>query len=187
MKRFYRRRTMLWPILLGIGVNPAIAQAVPDSPCFLVQPGGKIQDLSALCGAKATPPAPVTTAGFTVPILRRQGRIPIVALTVAGPQGERTVEAILDTGAGITVLTTGLASTLGIVPVGTGRIRTASDRQVRMPIGYAQSLRVGPRTTRNVPVVLNESIDIALLGQDFLANLEVTIRRDTVEFRPLAP
>ncbi|MGQ9866688.1 MAG: retropepsin-like aspartic protease family protein [Pseudanabaenaceae cyanobacterium] len=174
-------------LVLGMGVAPAIAQAAPDSPCFLVRPGGKIQDLSALCG-KATPQPPATTAGrFTVPIVRRQGRIPIVALTVAGPQGEKTVEAILDTGAGMTVLTAGLANTLGIVPVGTGRIRTASDRQVRMPIGYAQSLRVGPHTARNVPVVLNQSIDVALLGQDFLDNLEVTIRRDTVEFRPIAP
>ncbi len=187
MAKIYRRTLQyLWPLWLGIPVPPAIAQI--DSPCFLVRPGGQIQDLSALCG-KATPrPAvPVGANGFTVPILRRQGRIPIVALTVAGPQGERTVEAILDTGAGVTVLTADLASTLGIVPVGTGRIRTASDRQVRMPIGYAQSLRVGPRTAHNVPVVLNEAMDIVLLGQDFLANLEVTIRRDTVEFRPLAP
>ncbi|MFQ3680574.1 MAG: retropepsin-like aspartic protease [Pseudanabaenaceae cyanobacterium] len=177
----------LWPLLLGMVVPPAIAQPLPDSPCFLVRPGGQIQDLAALCSQKAPPSVAVPTPGFTVPILRRQGQIPIVALTVAGPQGEQTVEAILDTGAGITVLTASLANTLGIVPVGTGRIRTASDRQVRMPIGYAQSLRVGSRTARNVPVVLNEAIDIALLGQDFLANLEMTIRRDTVEFRPLTP
>ncbi|NJK60162.1 MAG: hypothetical protein HC918_07895 [Oscillatoriales cyanobacterium SM2_1_8] len=93
----------------------------------------------------------------------------------------------MDTGAGITVLTAPTANALGIVPVGTSRLRTASDRQVRMPVGVARTLTLGQRTARNVPVILNDAIDIALLGQDVLANLEMTIRRDTVEFRPLAP
>ncbi|TVP65509.1 MAG: hypothetical protein EA343_03475 [Nodularia sp. (in: Bacteria)] len=138
------------------------------------------------------PPIPTTSpisalrapekAVFTAPIKRRMGGTPIVEVTF---NNQQKFDMIVDTGASGTVITQEMANALGVVPVGTAKASTASERTVEFPIGYVDSMAVaGVKVNRVAVAIAGEQLDTGLLGHDFFGNYDVTIRRDVVEFSP---
>lgn len=131
-------------------------------------------------GAAAAPAASGPTV-VQVPIVRRSGGTPIIAVTFNGNQ---VYEMIVDTGASGTLITPAMARALGVVPVGQARVSTASADNVVFPLGYVRSIAVGELSARNVLVaVAGPELDVGLLGHDFFGDYDLTIRQNVVEFR----
>jgi predicted aspartyl protease len=152
-----------------------------NSGCFFRGANGRTTDLTALCGvAKPSSSSPDV---FLSPIKRRKGRTPVIDVTFESANGRQTFEMILDTGASGTVITLPMAQALGIYQVGETRVNTASERGVKIPVGYAPSIEVANITAKNVLVAIQPALDIGLLGHDFFGELEITVKRDVVEFR----
>lgn len=171
------------------------AMAGPGNLCYMVGPSGQVINLNGLCGVKpqtAVPPtvAPPTSSAANgtkpgvhrVKIKRREGGTPVIDVRFNGTQ---TFEMIVDTGASSTVLTQRMADLLKIVPVGTAKVDTASEKGVKVPLGYLKSVEVaGARTQNMLVAVAGPQLDIGLLGQDFFREFDVLIRSDSIEFHP---
>ncbi len=113
-----------------------------------------------------------------VPITRRLHGTPVISVTF---NGEKSYEMILDTGASRTLITRQMASELRVVTTDRMVAATASHAEVSFDIGQMQSISVGSITLPNVSVSIGESIEVGLLGNDFLRGYDVTIRdRDNV-------
>lgn len=133
---------------------------------------------------------PVTGSSSTAPssgrvyvarIKRRAGGTPVIDVTF---NGNRTFEMIVDTGASGTVITSAMASTLGVKVIGKARVDTASDKSVEVPLAYVNSIAVGGAAIQGVVVAIgNSALDTGLLGHDFFDDYDVTIKRDVVEFK----
>ena len=92
---------------------------------------------------------------------------------------------IVDTGASGTVITQQVANALGVVPVGKAKANTVNSKSVEFPIGYLDSIEVGGVIVNQIPVVIaGKELETGLLGHDFFGNYDVTIKRNTIEFRP---
>jgi predicted aspartyl protease len=119
---------------------------------------------------------------FIAPIKRRIGGTPIIEVTFNGKQ---RFEMIVDTGASGTVITQQVANALGVVPVGRAKANTVSSKSVEFPVGYLDSIEVGGVIVNQIPVVIaGKDLETGLLGHDFFGNYDVTIKRNTIEFRP---
>jgi predicted aspartyl protease len=119
---------------------------------------------------------------FITPIKRRIGGTPIIEVTFNGKQ---RFEMIVDTGASGTVITQQIATALGVVTVGKAKANTVNSRSVEFPVGYLDSMEVGGVTMNKIPVAIaGKELEIGLLGHDFFGNYDVTIKRNTIEFRP---
>ncbi|KAF3884955.1 MULTISPECIES: retropepsin-like aspartic protease family protein [Nostocales] len=127
-------------------------------------------------------PKPNEPPVYSAPIKRRLGGTPIIEVTFNGLQ---SFEMILDTGASGTVITQKMALALGVVPVTKAKANTASSKAVEFPVGYVDSMEVGGVKTRQLPVAIaGAELETGLLGHDFFGNYDITIKRNTVEFRP---
>ncbi|MBW4681169.1 MAG: retroviral-like aspartic protease family protein [Microcoleus vaginatus WJT46-NPBG5] len=113
------------------------------------------------------------------PIKRRAGGTAVIEVTFNGRQ---TFDMIVDTGASGTVITSKMASVLGVRPEGSMTADTPSAKAVTFPIGRVDSMEVGGAVVNNVPVAIASQLDIGLLGQDFFGGYDVTFREDVVEF-----
>jgi gag-polyprotein putative aspartyl protease len=114
-------------------------------------------------------------------IKRRAGGTPIIDVTF---NGRRSFEMIVDTGASGTVITSAMASTLGVSVIGKAKVDTASDKGVEVPLAYVNSIAVGGAVVKGVVVAIgNSALDTGLLGHDFFDDYDVTIKRDVVEFK----
>ncbi len=130
--------------------------------------------------AQPTQPS-VSRQRFSAPIVRRAGNTPVINVTFNGSQ---TFEMIVDTGASGTLITRSMAATLGVVPVGQASVDTASARDVRVPLGYVNSISVSGVVSQNVLVAIaGPELSLGLLGHDFFGNYDVTIREREVEFQ----
>ncbi len=131
--------------------------------------------------AVITTPPPSAGGVYVARIKRRAGGTPIIDVTF---NGNRTFEMIVDTGASGTVITREMASALGLGIVGKAKVNTASEKGVEVPLAYLDSLAVGRAVVKGVVVAIgNSALDIGLLGHDFFADYDVTVKRDVVEFR----
>lgn len=177
MKRFI---TVLGSItglffLAGVVYVPSSAQAT-DETCFMVNPNGTTINLGRLCGNTQSP-----KGVFIAPIKRRRGGTPVIDVTF---NGTKTFEMIVDTGASATLITRSMATALGVVPVNTIKVDTASSAGVKFPVGYVQSIAVDGAVANKVLVAIALSDgDIGLLGHDFFGNYDVTLKQNVVEFR----
>lgn len=118
---------------------------------------------------------------YVARIKRRAGGTPVIDVTF---NGSRTFEMIVDTGASGTVITSAMASNLGVKVVGKAKVDTASAKNVEVPLAYLNSIAVGGAVIQGVVVAIgNSALDIGLLGHDFFSDYDVTIKRDVVEFR----
>lgn len=117
---------------------------------------------------------------FSVPIVRRLGGTAVINVTF---NGERSYPMIVDTGASGTVITAGMATTLGVDAHGAMQASTPSAKNVTFEVGKVNSIEVGGATIRNVTVAIAPQLDVGLLGQDFFSNYDVTVKQDVVEFR----
>lgn len=162
----------------------AIAASVPksaiaeDGTCFMVNSSGRTVNLNSLCGGPST--TQINRDVFLAKIKRRQGGTPVIDVTFNGGQ---TFEMIVDTGASGTMITRRMAEALGVVPVKTVKVDTASGVGVAFPVGYVQSIAVDGAVANKVLVAIGgPEQDIGLLGHDFFGNYDITVKRDVVEF-----
>ncbi len=119
---------------------------------------------------------------YVAPIKRRIGGTPVIDVTF---NGNKQFEMILDTGASGTVITQAMADALGIIPVAKAKANTASAKAVEFPVGYVDSMEAAGIVVRKVGVAIAGSeLETGLLGHDFFGDYEITIKRDTIEFRP---
>ena len=148
-------------------LDPAASQATPQT----------------LQASQNQPPTPSISSQrtFSVPIIRRAGNTPVVNVRFNDSQ---TFEMIVDTGASGTLITRSMADALKIVPVAQTSVDTASARNVKVPLGYVDSMNVGGATAQHVLVAIAGSeLSLGLLGHDFFGNYDVTIRESRVEFQ----
>ena len=118
---------------------------------------------------------------FSTPILRRLAGTPTVEVVL---NGQYSVEMIVDTGASGSVIPRSVATSLGIKPIGSVKVNTASAKNVRFPVGILQSIQVGGAVSQNVPVAIADSgLSVGLLGHDFFGQYDITIKQTVVEFR----
>jgi predicted aspartyl protease len=113
-----------------------------------------------------------------VPVVRRLHGTPVVQVLF---NGDRSYEMILDTGASRTLITRQMADELGIVATERMVAATASENEVTFDLGQVRSMSVGEVTLQNARVTIGDSINIGLLGNDFLQGYDITIREETVE------
>jgi predicted aspartyl protease len=180
--------------IVGLAILSNSASAQEYEGCFLVDPKGRVIELGGLCpesqiptqaaieGLPPVPGLPSSNVGdgiIRVPIKYRAGGTPVVDVKFNGSQ---TFEMLVDTGATGTVITPAMADALGVEETGTAIVATASQREVEMPLGFVQSIDVGGITIQDVEVGISDALDLGLLGQDLLAQYDITIRNETIEF-----
>ena len=114
-----------------------------------------------------------------VPIIRRAGRTPVIAVSFNDSQ---TYEMILDTGASGTLITRRMANDLNLRPNGEIVASIADGSQVRFPTGRVSSISVAAARVSEVDVAIADDMEIGLLGHDFFGNYDIRIGKDVVEF-----
>lgn len=182
--------------IVGLAAISGSASAQEYEGCFLLDAKGRLIELEGLCPESSPPPPaaadttslppvpgiPSVNIGdgiVRVPIKYRASGTPVVDVMF---NGSRTFEMLVDTGATGTVITPQMAAALAVEESGTAIVSTASARDVEMPLGIVDSIAVGGVTIRNVEVGISDALDLGLLGQDLLAQYDVTIRNDVIEF-----
>lgn len=130
--------------------------------------------------------APQTDAAgqpfYQVPIKRRSGNTPVISVTFNGNQA---FDMIVDTGASSTVITPRMATAMGVVPVETAIVDTASAKGLEVPVGYVEAVEAGGLVKHRIQVVIaNSDLDVGLLGHNFFGDYDITIKQDVVEFKP---
>ncbi|RLB13482.1 MAG: hypothetical protein DRG82_15620 [Deltaproteobacteria bacterium] len=98
---------------------------------------------------------------------------------------EVTARMLLDTGAGITVLSTSLAEKLNLNAGGAGTVLLKTlTRKVRAPLARVPHLQLGSHTKENFPVAVYAMIPVrdsfeGILGMDFLQGFTITVDAKT--------
>jgi len=125
----------------------------------------------------ALSPAPVAAlpAGLAaqIPIQRRQGGTPVVAVTLRGTGGAQTFPMLFDTGATGTLITAEMARAVGVAVVGETQARIADGSVVSLPIGYVDAVELGGLRREQVKVAIGGSY--GLLGQDIYGQYGIAI------------
>jgi predicted aspartyl protease len=139
-------------------------------------PVGPTPAATALPVAPAAPPrAPALPAGLVaqIPIQRRQGGTPVVAVTLQGNTGAQTFPMLFDTGATGTLITAEMAQTIGVTIVGETQARIADGSIVRLPVGYLEAVEVGGLRREGLRVAIGGNY--GLLGQDIYGQYGIAI------------
>ncbi|UBF29227.1 retroviral-like aspartic protease family protein [Kovacikia minuta CCNUW1] len=182
--------------------QPTMAQAFPTAAKVKLQRtyqvifSGVMALILVLIGAnlrsaqtlftKAQTPQKVTLSNgiesiYQAPIISRRRGVPVIMVTF---NGSHPFPMIVDTGAGGTLITQDMASTLEVKRVGQAAAQTANG-YTTFDVGYVSSIEVDGAKIINVPVAIGLSdMDVGLLGHDFFNNFDVTVREKVVEFRP---
>lgn len=167
--------------------TPEKILAQPDN-CYMEDANGGLIDLSNLCGGGSdnklpnslTSPNQSNARNFSVKIKRREQGIPVIDVTL---NNTKTYEMLVDTGASGTVLTVKMAEELNLQPEGYALVQTPSSEAVALGSTTVKSIRVGNGEIRNVTVIVSPALQIGLLGQDFFAQYNLTIKQDQIEFQ----
>lgn len=160
--------------IAGVTLTPVVSNSQPNlPPCYLINDSGQVIDLGDLCGSGAP-------ELLQARIKRRDGGIPVIDVTFNGRQ---TFEMLFDTGASGISITPQMAAALGVVAEGNLLVYTAGGT-INVPTGRVGSVAVGGVTVNNLPVTINEYLELGLLGQGFFGNYDVTIRQNVIEFSP---
>jgi predicted aspartyl protease len=189
--------------LSGTLLPMAPTQANDQSGCFMVDEAGRTISLGKLCGygapsgnSKPSSSKPGNAAASSanngansgakngvvqVPILRRAGMTPVIAVSFNDSQ---TYEMILDTGASGTLVTRAMANSLKLKQTGVITASIADGSTVKFPTGRVSSIAVAGAKVKNVDVAIADDMDIGLLGHDFFGNYDIRIGKDVVEFSP---
>ena len=113
-----------------------------------------------------------------IPIVQRDGGIPVISSTLAGNRGRQRFTMLFDTGASSTLITPTMANAIGVVIVGEATVQIADGSRVAMPIGYIDSIEVGGLVKEGLLVSIGGNV--ALLGQDFYGEYGVGISQHTI-------
>ncbi len=118
---------------------------------------------------------------FRAAIKRRQGQSPVIDVLFNHRQ---SFEMLVDTGASITTITQTMAEALQVEPKETETFRVASGELVVLPMGQVQAITVNGRVMKNLRVAIVASDeDMGLLGQDFLNQYQITLKKSVIEFQ----
>ncbi len=165
--------------LIGIALTHTAAIAQEYEGCFLIDRKGNVIKLRDLCPDDSQEVVPTNTSGvFEVPIKRRDAGIPVIDVTF---NGNKTFEMMVDSGASITKVTQEMARAMGLKPDGTIKSQIASGDIIESPTARVASIAVGGAVSRDLMVSIGS---VALLGQNFVGNYEMTIKKEAIEFRP---
>ncbi|PSB30577.1 retropepsin-like aspartic protease family protein [Stenomitos frigidus] len=155
---------------------------IASEPTLLPMPPRTYSASDSKPEAISSDPSPRNQRVYIARIKRREGGTPVIDVTF---NGRRTFEMIVDTGASGTVITSTMASVLGVSVIGKAKVDTASEKGVEVPLAYINSLAAGGAVVKGVVVAIgNSALDTGLLGHDFFADYDVTIKRNVVEFKP---
>ncbi len=116
------------------------------------------------------------SSSYRARIKYRQSRIPVIDVLF---NGSRQFEMMVDTGASGTMITPDMAEALGAKIIGTATAMTPAG-ETEVAVGMLQSIRVGTRVIRNVPVTIGP---VRLLGHDFFGSCDLSIKQETIEFQ----
>ena len=170
----WREAARAHPTVLRLGAPPALAAAARDG----------LRAIEPLLQAPA--PRPRAVAEEAIPL--RRSRVGWLAEAVVN--GSQTAWFLVDTGAGVTVISPRLARNLGLRPAGEARtieLQTLSGSTRGELVGIA-SLRVGDVEAANVSAVVHETPGEVegILGNTFLARYVVTLdpARSILTLRP---
>ncbi|MFN3679011.1 TIGR02281 family clan AA aspartic protease [Thermosynechococcus sp.] len=182
-ERFYRAiANQDWAT--AVQILDQVIRAHPQQAQALARYRQELLRLQQLPRTPAPPMATVITQpSGIVPILRRQGGIPVISVTF---NQRLRFEMLVDSGASMTVITQPMARALGITPaqVVDNRVFHTANGQVVLPIVYVQSISVGGFQRQQLPVaVAGSEISIGLLGQDFLQHFDVSLRQDHIQLQ----
>lgn len=154
--------------------------------CFMKTKAGEVRSLNEeVCifpqADDKTIVSPLSTPGvYQAKIINRQQGIPVIEAIF---NDQVTFEMMVDTGASGTVITPTMAGRLRVVPTGRVKADTPTQRGAEFDVGSIQSLNVAGAIKNNITVAIAPTLDVGLLGQDFFAEYDVTIKEDVVEFR----
>ncbi len=126
--------------------------------------------------APTVAPAPAALpAGLAaqIPIQRRQGGTPVVAVTLQGAKGAQAFPMLFDTGATGTLITAEMAQAVGVTVVGETQARIADGSVVNLPVGLVNAVEVGGLRKEQVKVAIGGSY--GLLGQDIYGQYGIAI------------
>ena len=115
-------------------------------------------------------------SSYRARIKYHQSRIPVIDVMF---NGSRQFDMMVDTGASGTMITPDMAQALGAKTIGTTTGMTPAGR-IEVAVVMLQSIRVGTRVIRNVPVTIGP---VRLLGHDFFGSCDLTIKQETIEFQ----
>lgn len=169
--------------LAGLALFQTAGIAQEYEGCFIRDRTGNLVKLTDMCPTSSEEVVSGTLGAFQVPIKRRASGIPVIDVVFNGNQ---TFEMMLDTGASGTVITPKMAQALGVKQEGTARVETPNAKDVEFPIGRVASIKAGNAVINNVAVAISPTLEIGLLGQDFVSKYEVTIKKEIIEFTPHA-
>ncbi|TVQ51492.1 MAG: hypothetical protein EA366_15390 [Spirulina sp. DLM2.Bin59] len=130
----------------------------------------------------ATTPAAAPQV-FTIPIIRREGNIPVVEVTFNG----QTFPMLFDTGASTTFILPSMARAIQPEIKGRGMATVADGRNVPTTIAEVATLEVGNLSLSNVVVTFSEDTDelalegVGLLGQNVYGAYDIAIRENVIE------
>ncbi|MEA5450352.1 retropepsin-like aspartic protease [Leptolyngbya sp. CCNP1308] len=119
--------------------------------------------------------APALPAGLAaqIPIQRRQGGTPVVAVTLKASTGSQTFPMLFDTGATGTLITAEMAQAVGVTIVGETQARIADGSVVTLPIGLVNAVELGGLRREQVKVAIGGNY--GLLGQDIYGQYGIAI------------
>lgn len=166
---------------IGFSLSPVAVLAQSQQGCYMTDSNGRVVSLGHLCGNNTNiNPGSTAVSSFEVPIKRRDRGTPVIDVMF---NNQQAFEMLVDTGASHTVITPTMAESLGLEPVGVAQADTVGGPAI-FPLGLVQSMSAGRIQMRDAMVAVAPTMDIGLLGQDFYGSYDVTIRENTVEFRP---
>lgn len=159
--------------------RPATEAPTAADSSVIVLPGAKGR--SSLQFPDATDAESIKRRVFQAAIKRREAGTPVIDVMF---NQNYQFEMIVDTGASGTLITQGMANTLGVEAVKRAKVDTINERGIILPQGYVTSIEVDGAVLNNVLVAIaNPPLNVGLLGHDFLSNFDVTVKESSVEFR----
>jgi predicted aspartyl protease len=139
----------------------------------------KVYERQTSCSFNSNPKA------FFVPIIGHRNNVPIVNVTF---NDQYQFPMLFDTGASSTLITNSMARKMRLIPANLKRSGLADGSVVEFPTAFVKSQRISTRLQRDVEVaVAPPDMDIGLLGQDFFAGYNFTIKENVIEFRQQMP
>jgi predicted aspartyl protease len=164
--------------------SPIVVEAQEQQGCFMLDAQNKPISLGSLCNSTSiefSASKQTTTGVFEIPIKRRNNGVPIIDVKF---NNRHTFEMMLDTGATVITVTPEIAEALNLKTLDIVSVSTPSDKEIKMPLSKVNIVSAGNMTVNNLEAIIADSLDIGLLGQNFFAGYDVTIKRDSIEFRP---
>ena len=167
--------------LAAITLIPLPSNSQEYTGCFMLDERDNLIDLNYVCegGSDGGVASPTAKAGkFAVEIKRRNSNIPVVDVVF---NNNITFEMLFDTGASSISISPQMAIALGIEEESKVPVSTAGGT-IMAGKGRLQSVKVGNIIAKDLEVLISPHLSLGLLGQNFYADYDVTIKQDTIEF-----